>query len=56
MMEVEGCLEELILDEDMPEGLQVAMDVSNVKPLTFEQKDMIISLFDDLAVAHEWLG
>ena len=56
MMEVEGCLEELIPDEDIPEGLQVAMDISNVKPLTFEQKNMIVSLFNDLAVAHEWLG
>ena len=56
MMEVKGCLQELIPDEDIPEGLRVAMDVSNVKPLTFEQKDMIVSLFDDLAVAHEWLG
>ena len=55
-MEVEGCLEELIPDEDILEGLQVVMDISNVKPLMFEQKDMIVSLFDDLAVAHEWLG
>ena len=52
-MEVEGHLEELIPDEDIPEGLWVVMDISNVKPLTFEQKDMIISLFNDLAVAQD---
>ena len=52
-MEVEGHLEELIPDEDIPEGLWVVMDVSSVKPLMFEQKDMIVSLFDDLAVAHD---
>ena len=55
-MVVEGCLEELIPDEDIPEGLQVVMDISNVKLLTFEQKDMIVSLFNDLAVAHDQLG
>ena len=43
----------MIPDEDIPEGFHVAMDVSKMKPLTFEQKDMIVSLFNDLAVAHE---
>lgn len=31
-------------------------DISQIKPITYEQKDMLASLFDDLTIAHERLG
>ena len=49
-------LKDLMPDEDIPEGAKVAVDVSNIKPLTYDQKDMIVSLFDDIVVAHEHLA
>ena len=56
MMEVEGMLEDLMPDEDILEGVKVTSDVFNIKPLTYDQNDMIISLFDDISVVHEHLA
>ena len=53
MMKVDGMLEELMPDEDVPEGAKVTVDISNIKPLTYDQKDMIVSLFDNISVVHE---
>ena len=54
--EHERYLEEIMPDEDIPEGEKVAADVSQIKPLTYNQKDLIVSLFDNLSIAHEHLG
>ena len=34
----------------------MAAEALNIKPLTYTQKDMIVSLFDDILVAHEHLA
>ena len=39
-------------EEDIPEGEKIVADVSQVKPLTYDQKDLIVSLFDNLSIAH----
>ena len=43
--ECERYLEEIMPDEDIPEGEKVAADVSQIKPLTYNQKDLIVLLF-----------
>ena len=43
-------------DEGIPEGEKIVADVSQVKALTYTQKDMKLSLFDNLSIAHEHLG
>ena len=54
--EHEKYLEEIMPEEDIPEGEKIVADVSQVKPLTYDQKDLIVSLFDNLSIAHEHLG
>ena len=54
--EHERYLEEIMPEEDIPEGEKVVADVSQIKPLTYNQKDLIVSLFDNLSIAHEHLG
>ena len=54
--EHEQYLEELMPEEDIPEGEKIVADVSQVKVLTYDKKDMIVSLFDNLSIAHEYLG
>ena len=54
--EVKGMLEELIPEEDIPEGGKFAAEVSHNCLFTYDQKDMIVSLFDDVSIAHEWNG
>ena len=49
-------LEDIMPIEDIPEGGKMVAETSNIKPLTYDQKDMIVSLFDDIAVAHEHLA
>ena len=54
--EHEKYLEEIMPEEDIPEGEKIAANVSQVKALTYEQKDLIVSLFDNLSIAPEHLG
>ena len=56
MSEVEGILEDIMPEEDIPISEKMAAEASNIKPLTHAQKDMIVSLFDDISVAHEHLA
>ena len=39
-------------EEDIPEGDRVVAVVCQVKALTYTQKDLIVSLFDNLSIAH----
>ena len=48
--------EDLIPDEDIPEGEKIVTDVSQVKALTYTQKDLIVSMFDNLSITYEHLG
>ena len=43
-------------DEEIPPGEKVAAEVSKIKPITYDQKDMLVSLFNDLSVAHKRLS
>ena len=43
-------------DEDIPEGEKIVADISQVKVLTYAQKDLIVSLFDNLSIGHEHLS
>ena len=54
--ESERYLEDIMLDEVIPPGEKVAAEVSQVKPITYDQKDMLVSLFDDSSIAHERLS
>ena len=54
--EVEGMLEDIMPEEDIPISEKMAAEASNIKLLTYAQKDMIVSLFDDISVAHEHLA
>ena len=40
-------------EEDIPEGENIVADVSQVKALNYNQKDLIVSLFNNLSIAHE---
>ena len=53
MEEVESLLEEHMPDEDIPMGSHILEVVENIKPLSYDQKDMLVELFDDLKVAHD---
>ena len=55
-METEGMVEDIIPDIQIPPREQIAVDVLNIKPITHDQKDILISLFDDISIAHERLG
>ena len=48
-----GLLEEFMPDEDIPAGTQVLGVVEHINPLTYDQKDLLVELFDDLEVAHD---
>ena len=54
--ESERYLEDLMPDEEIPPGEKVAAKVSQIQPITYDQKDMLVSLFDDLSVAPERLS
>ena len=43
-MENEGILEDLMPEEEVPPGEKVATDVLQIKPLQYDQNDMIVSL------------
>ena len=49
-------LEDIMPEEDSPISEKMAAEASNIKPLMYAQKDMIVSLFDDISVAHEHLA
>ena len=54
--EVEGMLEDIMPEEDIPISEKMAAEASNIWPLTYDQKDMIVSLFNDISVAYEHLA
>ena len=54
--EAERYLEDIMPDEEIPPGEKVAAKVSQIKPITYDQKEMLVSLFDDLSMAHERLS
>ena len=56
MLEVEGMLEDIMPKEDIPISEKMVAEALNIKPLTHAQKDMIVSLFNDISVAHEHLA
>ena len=43
-------------EEDIPPGEKVAAHILQIKPIMYDQKDMLVSLFDDLTIAHERLS
>ena len=45
--ELERYLADIMPDEEIPSGEKVAAKVSQIKPITYNQKDMLVSLFDD---------
>ena len=55
-MEMESYLEDVMPEEEIPPGKRVAANISQIKPITHKQKDMLVSLFDDLTIMHERLG
>ena len=55
-LEVEGMLEDIMPEEDIPISKKMAVEASNIKPLMYMQKAMIVSLFNDILVAHEHLA
>ena len=56
MLEVEGMLEDIMPKEDIPISEKMVAEALNIKPLTYAQKDMIVSLFDNISVANEYLA
>ena len=54
--EVEGMLEELMPKQDIPNSGRMAAESSNIHLLMYDQKDMIVSLFDDISVTHKHLA
>ena len=55
-LEIKGMLEDIMPVEDIPISEKMAAEASNIKPLTYNQKNMIVLLFDDISVAHEHLA
>ena len=42
-----------MLEEEIPAGSQILEAVENIKSLSFDQKDLLVELFDDLEVTHD---
>ena len=55
-LEIKGLLEDIMLVEDILISEKTVAEASNIKPLMYNQKDMIISMFDDISVVHEHLA
>lgn len=53
--QIEGMLEDIMPKEDIPISKKMAVEDLNIWLLMYDQKDMIVSLFDDISVAHEHL-
>ena len=49
-------LEDVMPEEDIPSGEKGAAEISQIKAITYDQKDMLVLLFDDLSVVHERLS
>ena len=54
--EMEQLLEDLMPPKDIPSGSEVASFIEEIVPLTDNQRNLLIELFDDLEVAHKHLG
>lgn len=54
--EVEDLLKIMMSSEKIPCGTSMAGMVENIKPLIFDQKDMLVELFNDLEVAHNHMA
>ena len=54
--EIEGMLEDIMPEEDILDSRKMAAEALNIWLLTYDQKDMIVSLFDDILVAHKHLA
>ena len=54
--EIKGMLEDIMPVEDILVSEKMVTEASKIKPLTYEQKDMIVSLFVDFSVEHEHLA
>ena len=55
-METKRFLEDLMPEEEILPREKIVANTSHIKPFSYKQKDMIVSLFDDLSIAHERLG
>ena len=56
MEEVEAKLEELMPDEDIPEGKSIIENISKIEELTEQQRQDISEVFENLEVAHKHLA
>ena len=46
----------MMLVEGIPQGERVAQEVASLKPLTYDNKDMLMELFNDLEVARNHMA
>ena len=46
-------LEDLMPEEDIPKGASIAANVQSTKPLSYDQKDLLVSLFNNLEVTRD---
>ena len=54
--EVREKLEEIVPDSDIPSGKDIIKDIEDVGTLNEQQKRDIGEIFDNLEIAHEYLG
>ena len=54
--EVREKLEEIILESDIPRGKDIMQDIEDMGTLNEQQKNDIGEVFDNLEIAHEYLG
>ena len=54
--EVREKLEEIVPDSDIPSGKDILQDIEDVGTLNEQQKSDIGEVFDNLEIAHEYLG
>ena len=54
--EVREKLEEIVPDSDIPSGKDIIQDIEDVGTLNEQQKHDIGEVFDNLEIAHEYLG
>ena len=54
--EVREKLEEIVLDSDIPSGKDIIQDIKDMGTLNEQQKLDIGEVFDNLEIAHEYLG
>ena len=56
MEEVREKLEEIVPDSDIPSGRDIIKDIEDMGTLNEQQKCDIGEIFDNLEIAHEYLG